>query len=58
MPPLGTDRIPAVSGAAGLGVNSNFIAFALAAGMAAALIALAWRLTGRRGTNATSVLAH
>jgi AAHS family benzoate transporter-like MFS transporter len=44
--------------AAGLGVNSNFIAFALAAGIASALIAVAWRLTGKRGTSPTVVLAH
>lgn len=47
---LGAVAAPQVGGlllAAGLGVNSNFIAFALAAGIAAALIGLAWRL-GRR----------
>ncbi len=61
---IGAVAAPQVGGwmlAAGLGVNSNFIAFALAAGLAAALIALAWRLTGTRGTrgtNPTSVLAH
>ncbi len=48
---IGAVAAPQVGGwmlAAGLGVNSNFIAFALAAGLASALIALAWRLTGKR----------
>jgi AAHS family benzoate transporter-like MFS transporter len=63
---LGIGRIGAVAApqiggwmlSAGLGVNSNFIAFALAAGIASALIALAWRLTGQRGTGTKPVLAH
>jgi len=58
---IGAVAAPQVGGwmlAAGLGVNSNFIAFALAACLAAALIALAWRLTGRRGTSPTSAMAH
>jgi len=58
---VGAVAAPQVGGwmlAAGLGVNSNFIAFALAAGLAAALIAVAWRLTGARGTSPTKVLAH
>jgi len=58
---IGAVAAPQVGGlmlAAGLGVNSNFIAFALAAGVAAALIAVAWRLTGTRGTKVTPVLAH
>ena len=58
---VGAVAAPQVGGwmlAAGLGVNSNFIAFALAAGLAAALIAVAWRLTGKRGTSPTGVLAH
>jgi len=57
---LGAVAAPQVGGwllAAGLGVNSNFIAFALAAGIAAALIAVAWRLAGSRGGRAT-VMAH
>ena len=33
-------------------------AIALAAGLAAALIAVAWRLAGERGTSPTTVLAH
>ena len=58
---IGAVAAPQVGGwmlAAGLGVNSNFIAFALAAGIASALIALAWRLTGQRGTGTKPVLAH
>jgi AAHS family benzoate transporter-like MFS transporter len=58
---IGAVAAPQVGGwmlAAGLGVNSNFIAFALAAGIASALIALAWRLTGNRSTSPTTVLAH
>ena len=58
---IGAVAAPQVGGwmlAAGLGVNSNFIAFALAAGIAAALIALAWRLTGKRGTGTKPVLAR
>jgi AAHS family benzoate transporter-like MFS transporter len=58
---IGAVAAPQVGGwmlAAGLGVNSNFIAFALAAGTASALIALAWRLTGRRATSPTAVVAH
>lgn len=63
---LGIGRLGAVAAsqvggwmlAAGLGVNSNFIAFALAAGVAAALIALAWRLVGSRGARATAVIGH
>ncbi len=52
---IGAVAAPQVGGwmlAAGLGVNSNFIAFALAAGLASALIAVAWRLTGKRGAPA------
>ena len=58
---IGAVAAPQVGGwmlAAGLGVNSNFIAFALAAGVASALIAVAWRLTGQRGSSPTAVLAH
>ena len=39
-------------------MNSNFIAFALAAGIAAALIAVAWRLTGGRGHRVTGIIGH
>jgi AAHS family benzoate transporter-like MFS transporter len=58
---LGAVAAPQVGGwmlAAGLGVNSNFIAFALAAGLAAVLIAVAWRLTRERGSTSTVVLPH
>ncbi len=58
---VGAVAAPQVGGwllAAGLGVNSNFIAFALAAGVAAVLIAVAWRLAGARGTAPTAVIAH
>jgi AAHS family benzoate transporter-like MFS transporter len=58
---LGAVAAPQVGGwmlAAGLGVNSNFIAFALAAGIASALIAVAWRITGKRRGNPTTVLAQ
>ncbi len=56
---LGAVAAPQVGGlllAAGLGTGSNFIAFALAAAVAAVLIAVAWRMVGR-GAAPTAVVA-